>query len=317
MSYYPDDRRTQRRQRRRSMFSGMKLRLMIGGAIVLFSLFRFYSKGQTNPITGKTQRVDMTIDQEVRMGLQSAPSMGQPSRDQRASRHVENVGRVLVNSFEQDLYSRNPPTRNPYSFEFHLLADQRTVNAFALPGGQVFITEALYMKLENEDQLAGVLGHEIGHVIERHGSERMAKGSFIQGLVGAAGVMGGGTGSASAASYVGNMMQMKYGRNDELESDEWGVKLMLIAGYDADQLLGVMDILEKSSGSGGGPEFMSTHPRPANRKEYIQGILDKIPAEIRRGLGNNPRRQRNSGQQDGLNFDPNPNLDLDLSLIHI
>ena len=245
------------------------------------------------------------------MGLQSAPSMGQPSRDQRASRHVESVGRVLVNSFEQDLYSRNPPTRNPYSFEFHLLADQRTVNAFALPGGQVFITEALYMKLENEDQLAGVLGHEIGHVIERHGSERMAKGSFIQGLVGAAGVMGGGTGSASAASYVGNMMQMKYGRNDELESDEWGVKLMLIAGYDADQLLGVMDILEKSSGGGGGPEFMSTHPRPANRKEYIQGILDKIPAEIRRGLGNNPRRQRNSGQQDGLNFDPNPNLDLD------
>ena len=117
MSYYPDDRRTQRRQRRRSMFSGMKLRLMIGGAIVLFSLFRFYSKGQTNPITGKTQRVDMTIDQEVRMGLQSAPSMGQPSRNQRASRHVDNVGRVLVNSFEQDLYARNPPVRNPYSFE--------------------------------------------------------------------------------------------------------------------------------------------------------------------------------------------------------
>ena len=74
-----------------------------------------------------------------------------------------------------------------------------------------------------------------------------------------------------------------------------------------------MDILEKSSGGGGGPEFMSTHPRPANRKEYIQGILDKIPDEFRRGLGNNPRRQQNRGQQQpgGLNFDPNPNLDLD------
>ena len=67
MSYY-DDRRQVRRQKRRSVFSGMKLRLMIGAGIVLFSLFRFYSKGQTNPITGKSQRVDMTIDQEIRMG---------------------------------------------------------------------------------------------------------------------------------------------------------------------------------------------------------------------------------------------------------
>jgi len=310
MSYYPDDRRQKRRETRRSMFSGMKLRLMIGAAIVLFSLFRFYSKGQTNPITGKTQRVDMTVDQEVRMGLQSAPSMGQPSRDARATQHVQRVGQELVNSFEQALYSRNQPVQNPYKFDFHLLADQRTVNAFALPGGQVFITEALYMQLENEDQLAGVLGHEIGHVIERHGSERMAKGSFIQGLVGAAGVMGGGTGAASAASYVGKMTQMKYGRGDELESDEWGVKLMLIAKYDPNELLGVMDILEKSSGGGAGPEFMSTHPRPANRKEYIKEILAKIPAEFRNGI-KNPRRVNRGPSQRQLNIDPNPNLDLD------
>lgn len=311
MSYYPDDRRQQRRQTRRSLFSGMKLRLMIGGAIVLFSLFRFYSKGQPNPITGKTQRVDMTVDQEVMMGLQSAPSMGQVSRDPRATQHVQRVGRELVSSFEQALYSRQQPVQNPYKFDFHLLADQRTINAFALPGGQVFITEALYMKLENEDQLAGVLGHEIGHVIERHGSERMAKGSLIQGLVGATGVMGGGTGAASAANYVGQMTQMKYGRGDELESDEWGVKLMLIAGYDAEQLLGVMDILDEAGG-GGGPEFMSTHPRPANRKEYIKGILAKIPAEYRNGIGNNnPRRQNRGPSQRQLDIDPNPNLDLD------
>lgn len=314
MSYYPDDRRQQRRQRRRSMFSGLKLRLLIGGAIVLFSLFRFYSKGQMNPITLKTQRVDMTIDQEVRMGLQSAPSMGQTvSPNSRAAQHVRLVGRELVNSLQQELNKRNPPIRNPYDFDFHLLADNRTVNAFALPGGQVFITTALYSKLENEHQLAGVLGHEVGHVIERHGSERMAKGSFIQGLVGAAGVMGGSTGAASAASYVGKMTQMKYGRDDELESDEWGVKLMLIAGYDANELLGVMDILEKSSGGAGGPEFMSTHPRPANRKEYIKEILAKIPEEIRSGLKGNPRRRNldRGQQQQGLNFDPNPNLDLD------
>lgn len=309
MSYYPDNPRTQRRQRRRSMFSGMKLRLMIGAAIVVFSLFRFYSKGQTNPITGKVQRVDMTIDQEIRMGLQSAPSMGQPSNDRRALAHVNQVGRRLVTRFEQVLYSREKPVQNPYDFEFHLLGDRRTVNAFALPGGQVFITEALYNLLENEDQLAGVLGHEIGHVIERHGSERMAKGNFIQGLVGAAGVVGGGTSSASAASYVGNMMQMKYGRGDELESDEWGIKLMLLAHYDPEQLLGVMDILEESSGGGGGPEFMSTHPRPANRKEYIKKILDDLPTEIR-NINRSPAAQQR-GPQRQFDFDPNPNLDLD------
>jgi len=76
----------------------------------------------------------------------------------------------------------------------------------------------------------------------------------------------------------------------------------------------VMDILEKSAGGGGGPEFMSTHPRPANRKEYIKEILDKIPAEFRNGLKGTPRRQnqiRGQQQQDGLNIDPNINLDLD------
>lgn len=319
MSYYPDDRRQQRRQRRRSIFSGMKLRLLIGGAIVLFSLFRFYSKGQTNPITGKTQRVDMTVEQEVYMGANSAPSMGALSRDRQSTNRVQRIGSILVQSLEQELYKRNPPVRNPYDFHFHLLADRQRVNAFALPGGQVFITEALYHNLKNDDQIAGVLGHEIGHVIERHGSERMAKGSFIKGLVGAAGVMGGSTGSASAASYVGNMMQMKYGRGDELESDEWGVKLMLIAGYRADELLGVMDVLEETAGGGGGPEFMSTHPRPANRKEYIKGILDKIPAEYRNGVGRSPTQQQRGIEQrsnqrsqgGGLNFDPNPNLDLD------
>jgi len=308
MSYYPDDPRSRRRQKRRSMFSGMKLRLLIGGAIILFSLFRFYSKGQTNPITGKTQRVDMTIDQEIRMGLQSAPSMGQPSTDRRAIAHVEEVGRRLETRFEQVLYQRDPPIRNPYDFEFHLLEDRRTVNAFALPGGQVFITEALYNKLENEDQLAGVLGHEIGHVIERHGSERMAKGNFIQGLVGAAGVVGGGNSSASAASYVGNMMQMKYGRGDELESDEWGIKLMLLAGYKPKELLGVMDILAESGGSGG-PEFMSTHPRPKNRKAYIEKILKELPQEFR--LEDGQQQNEGRGVRDGLDFDPNPNLDLD------
>ncbi len=280
MSYYPNDRRQVRRQRRRNMFSGMKLRLMIGGAIVLFSLFRFYSKGQSNPVTGEKQRVDMTVGQEIQLGLQSAPQMGQPSSNYEAQARVEKIGLRMVARLEQYLYSRENPIQNPYSFDFHLLADRRTVNAFALPGGQVFITEALYNELTTDDQIAGVLGHEIGHVIERHGSERMAKGNFIQGLVGAIGVVGGDRSSSSIASYVGNIAQMKYGRNDELESDEWGVRLMLLSGYKPSELLVVMDVLEASAGGGATPEFLSSHPRPKNRKEHIQKLLDKINAEF-------------------------------------
>jgi len=269
---------------RGSNFSGLKLRLLIAAAIVLFSVVSYFAKGQTNPITGEVQRVAENVNEEIMMGIQARPQMGQPSLDAQASARVREVGARLVNSLDQRL--RQKGIANPYPFDFHLLADNNTVNAFALPGGQVFITEALLYHLLNHDQnldaldgrLAGVLGHEIGHVLERHGSQRMAKGGLIQGIVGAAGVAGGGHQSANMAAYVGNIVNMKYGRADELESDRWGIELMMLAGYSPTHLETVMDVLEKTSGGGGGPEFMSTHPRPANRKEYIQSIIqEKFP----------------------------------------
>ncbi len=270
-------------QRRRSHLSGLKLRLLIAGAIILFSVISYYSKGQVNPVTGKNQRVDMSVKDEILMGLQGAPSMGQESRDFEAQRHVDMIGARLVNALEQQL--ANQDVRNPYPFEFHLLADRNTVNAFALPGGQVFVTEALYDRLNNDGQIAGVIGHEIGHVLERHGSQRMAKGNLIQGIAGAAGVAGGDVNSSQAAAWVGNLVNMKYGRDDELQSDRWGVEIMTIAGYDPRHLIEVMDVLEESSGGAGPPEFLSTHPRPANRREYIERIIkEKFPDGVPRGL---------------------------------
>jgi len=237
-------------------------------------------KGQANPVTGKTQWVDMTVKEEILMGLQSAPQMGTPSHDRNAQSIVERIGYKLVGALNQDLRQRG--LENPYQFDFTLLADRQTVNAFALPGGQVFVTEALYSQL-TEAQVAGVLGHEVGHVIERHGSERMAKGNLINGLVRAAGVAGGSTGSSSLASYVGNIVHMKYGRSDELESDKWGVLLMVLSGYDPNEMMAVMDVLEQSGG-GGKPEFLSSHPRPANRREYIKQIISELPPAALQGL---------------------------------
>lgn len=259
----------------------MKLRLLIAGGIILFSIFSFATKGQVNPVTKKTQWVDMTVKEEILMGIQSAPQMGTPSRDFQGQQRVDQIGQRLVSALNMDLHKRN--IENPFQFEFTLLADRRTVNAFALPGGQVFLTEALYNQL-SDSQISGVLGHEIGHVIERHSSERMAKGNLISGLVSAAGVAGGDVNSASIASYIGNVVNMKYGRSDELESDRWGVLLMVMTGYDPNAMMEVMDVLEASAGGNSTPEFLSSHPRPANRREYIKELIAELPPTALQGL---------------------------------
>jgi len=263
----------------------MKLRLLIAGAIVLFTLFSYMRQSDVNPITGEKQRVALNPQEEIALGLQSAPAMAQqhgglyPDNNYQAI--VDGVGGSLVGAL--DKYIEKEGRTNPYQFEFHLLADRQAINAFALPGGQCFITYALFDDLANyskateygrfEDRLAGVLAHEIGHVIARHGNQRMAKQKLTQGLIGAASVGGGSYQSGQLAAMVGKMVNMKYGRGAELESDKWGVSLADAAGYDARAMLDVMDILDASAAGGGPPEMMSTHPKPANRKEYIKGIL--------------------------------------------
>jgi len=234
-------------------------------------LFKYYSNSQINEITGEKQYVSISTDQEVAIGLQSAPSMiqqyGGLHPNQNAQELVDIVGERLVNS--------TVVRQSGYQYDFHLLADEKVVNAFALPGGQVFITAALYAKLQSEDQLAGVLGHEIGHVIHRHGAERIASMELTQGLTGAAVVASGDYSTAQAAQMIGNLMNMKYGRDQELESDSWGVQLMMEAGYDANTLIEVMDILEQASGGNRVPEFQSSHPSPENRREKIKEAIRK------------------------------------------
>ena len=264
---------------RRRGAGGFKLRLMIALAIAAFSFVSYYSASDKNPITGESQRVGMTEEQEVALGLQAMPAMvqqhgGEYPDTHQAVQQMDRVGMRLLEALDQ--WVRESNGSNPYRFDFHLLADKKTLNAFALPGGQVFITEALYSKLETEGQLAGVLGHEIGHVIARHGAQRMAKQKLTQGLTGAAGVAGGGFESARMAQAIGQMVNMKYGRKDELESDKWGVLLCLQAGYDPRSMKGVMEILDSASGGKGPPEMMSTHPKPANRIKYINDVIAEI-----------------------------------------
>lgn len=243
---------------------------------MLFATVSYFSQSDVNPVTGEVQRINLSAEQEIRLGLQALPSMIKQhnglSRKQVDSQYVKSVGARLLNALETKLLSEGK--RQPYTFDFHLLADDQLVNAFALPGGQVFVTEALLNQMNNEGQLAGVLGHEIGHVLERHSAQRMTKSGFIGNLARAAGVAGGDMGSMQVAQVVGDLMKKKFSRDDEFESDRWGVEIMVQAGYDPRTMLQVMDILQRTGG-GSGPSFLSTHPAPAERKKDIEKLIQE------------------------------------------
>ncbi len=280
------------------MGSAIKMRLLIALAIAAFAFISYYTKpGDLNEVTGEVERVAMADEgEEIQLGLQAKPEMinmhGGPSRNLAAQQQVQQVGWRLLEALNRQLaeYNRTNPganRRNPYeqAFQFTLLSDPKTINAFALPGGQVFVTEALYTKLETEGQLAGVLGHEVGHVLARHGNKQMARQGLFQGLAGAIGVLGGSQQSAQMAQMISSMVGMKYGREAELESDDWGVRLTYSAGYDPRAMKGVMKILDEASGGQAPPEFMSTHPKPANRVEFIEKAIEKyFPQGVPEGL---------------------------------
>ena len=220
-----------------------KARLILALVIAGFALFSYLGSSEYNPVTGEKQYISLTKDQEIVLGLQAVPQMvkqyGGAYPDPSLQDYIDEVGFSLVhNSVAAD---------RGWDFEFTLLNDSQTINAFALPGGQVFITTALYDKLETEGQLAGVIGHEIGHVLARHGAQRIAKSELTQGLIGAVAVGAESYDAARMASLVGNMVNMKYGRDDELESDEIGVQIMAETGYDPRAMIGVMRILEEAN----------------------------------------------------------------------
>jgi predicted Zn-dependent protease len=259
-----------------------KGRLLVSAAMVAFALLSYYGYREVNPVTGEKQAVGLSQEQEIALGLQAAPQMaremGGLDPDDSVQADVEAVGQRVV--------AQSVAGRTPYKFQFRVLADRETVNAFALPGGPIFVTRGLLRGLGNEAQLAGVLGHEVGHVVARHSSEQIAKSQLAQALVGAAGVaasdeQGRGQQAAQVAAFVGQLVQLRYGRQDELQADALGVDLMSDAKYDPRALVEVMAILARAGGGRGTPQFLSSHPDPGNRQERIQAaIAKKFPGGV-------------------------------------
>jgi predicted Zn-dependent protease len=257
-----------------------KGRWILALVIAVVSLISYFGAREYNPVTDEVQHIDITVEQEIALGLQAAPEMaaqyGGLYPNKEAQAHVDEVGQRVV--------AGSAASETPYDFEFHLLADDQTINAFALPGGQIFITAGLLQRLETEAQLAGVLAHEVGHVVARHSAEHIAKARLTEGLTGAAVIAAydpndpSSQRTAQVAAVIGQLINMHYGREDEIESDRLGVRFMSEAGYDPRAMIEVMRILASASEGQRPPEFFSTHPNPDRRIENIRAaIQDQFP----------------------------------------
>lgn len=264
-----------------------KGRLIIAFIMALVAIAGYYGTRSYNPVTEEVQHVDITPEQEVALGLQAAPEMAQ----QFGGLHPDQQAQALVDRICNELVLKTAAKDTPYEYDCHVLADEETINAFALPGGQVFLTAGLMGKLETEGQLAGVLGHEIGHVVARHSAEHIAKQKLTQGLTGAAVIATydpndpASRRNAAVAMVIGQLVNMRFGRQDELESDRLGVRFVSEAGYDPRAMIEVMRILEASAGGARQPEFFSTHPNPANRVSNIQAaIQEQFPQGVPDGM---------------------------------
>jgi predicted Zn-dependent protease len=262
-------------------------RILIALVIVGISLFTYFGRSERNDVTGETQQVALSHDQEIALGLQAAPEMA----DMYGGLVQDPNAQALVDDICKRLIQNSDAGQTDWPFECHLLADPETINAFALPGGQVFLTAGLYNKLESEGQLAGVLAHEIGHVVARHSAEQLAEQQLAQGISGAAVIAAtdpndpnSGATAGQISAMVASMVTLKYGRDDELQSDQLGVRFMSEAGYDPRSMLGLMQILAESSNGAAPPEFFSTHPNPENR---IARIQEAIAAQFPNGVPDN------------------------------
>jgi predicted Zn-dependent protease len=253
---------------------GSSIRLILGVVIAIISIISYVASRSYNPVTGENQYLSLTPDQEISLGLQSAPEMiqefGGLSPNQQDQALVDKVGFTIVN--------KSVAHSTPWQFEYSVLNDSQTVNAFALPGGQIFITEALLSQLTSEDEVAGVLAHETIHVLARHSAQQIASSDLTNGLIGAVGVASGDASTAQTAAMIGQLIGLRYSRDDETQADTLGVCLMIASGYNPQGMVEVMQVLQNASGGSSQPEFLETHPNPANRIAQIQNAIQNAPS---------------------------------------
>jgi predicted Zn-dependent protease len=200
--------------------------------------------------------------------LQFEQQFGGPYADSQVQAYVNEVG----------LRVAQPAGRPNLHWQFTVL-NSKEINAFAVPGGYIYITKGLLFRLQNEAMLAGVLGHESGHIALRHSVKQIEHGQMTQGVSTAVGIVGGLFGfgwAGDVTSVVGSLSLMKYGRDQEKEADLSGLKYMTAVGYNPQGMVQTMTVLQQAAKEGGSPpEFLSTHPNPGNRLQYLTDTIKK------------------------------------------
>ena len=224
-----------------------------------------------NPVSGKKEVMFMSESQEIALGHSYDPqvvAMYGVYEDNKIQKFIEEKGKAMAaESHRPDL---------PYSFK---VMDSPMVNAFAVPGGYVYFTRGILAHFNNEAEFAGVLGHEIGHIAARHSAKQQSNQILMQGVM-----LGGMIASeefrqfGDVASQGLGLLALKFGRDDETQSDILGVEYSTAIGYDAVEMADFFQTLNRLSAGSDIPEFLSTHPNPANRFAKVKQLAKQKQA---------------------------------------
>lgn len=212
----------------------------------------------------------VSVEQEIAIGRQAQQEVRSQVpvvRDPDVAGYVQRLGRRLA--------AQAPGPDYPYSFS---VANSRELNAFALPGGPVWVHRGILEAAENEAQVAGVMAHEIAHIAERHSAEQMTRATVANGLLGLLGhVLDGGRGEAAARIGAGlgtQFLFLKFSRDHEREADRVGAQIMRRAGYDPAGMVEFFELLERHQrrSPGAVANFLSTHPAPGSRAAELRPV---------------------------------------------
>jgi beta-barrel assembly-enhancing protease len=221
----------------------------------------------------------ISVADEIKLGREAQKQVrsSTPQIHGTTASYVASLGRQLAAK------ARGP--KYPYSFS---VANYRDLNAFALPGGPVWVNRGVLQTARTESQVAGVLAHEIAHVAQRHAARQISKGMIANGLLGLLGAVLGNAGGArtaqTGAQVIAGGYLMKFSRDDEREADRVGVEIVRRAGWDPRGLLEFMELLRAQAGRDPGSVevFLSTHPSPAERVQQLRRQVSQGKAGGRR-----------------------------------
>lgn len=250
-----------------------QLLLAAGLALGLLSCAR-------NPVTGKSELALISESQEIQMGQQAAQDVAQTIglyNDSKIQAYVATLGKRMAAQSERP----NLP------WEFHVV-DDAAVNAFAIPGGFIYVTRGLMTSINTEAELATVIGHEIGHVTHRHSVQQISKAQLAQIGLGVGSILSADIARFGQLASQGlGLLFLKYGRDAEYQADQSGIRYALKENYDvreAPKVFETLNRISEASGSGKLPEWLSTHPNPENRIERLEQILDTLPIDPSRAI---------------------------------